>query len=264
MLPVEHKNLSLELQAALAASRRAAELVMPYYTGGVEVEYKPDATPVTRADREAEQTIIEELTKHFPDYAILGEESGSHEKESPKTWIIDPIDGTKNFIRRIPLFGIEIGLLDHDQFTTGVSNMPAMNEILYAAREDGAFCNGTTARVSRTGTLKEAAITFSGLNLLRTRGHDTAFHELAETVYRVRGFGDAFSFHLVATGRFDAVVQSRVNVWDVAGLVAIIHAAGGRCTDWEGRPFSKESKSIIASNGLIHDQVIAILNARSA
>jgi histidinol-phosphatase len=251
-----------ELQAALEASRRAAEVVMPYFREGVEISYKADQTPVTEADREAERVIMEVLSAHFPGYNILGEESGFRDKGADKTWIIDPIDGTKNFIRQIPLFGIEIGLLSADQFSVGVSNMPAMDEILCADIRNGSLCNGMPARVSTISKLEQASVTFSGINLLHLQDREQAFLDVVRKVYRVRGFGDAFSFHLVATGRFEAVVQSRVNIWDVAGLVAIIEAAGGRCTDWEGRPFARESKSIVASNGLIHNELLEVLNER--
>jgi histidinol-phosphatase len=260
MTTFDSQDFSKELRTALEAARQAAEIVMPYYTGGTEVEYKADQTPVTVADREAETVISKLLREAFPDYSILGEESGLDDKSSQHLWVIDPIDGTKNFIRQIPLFGIEIGLLSADRFTVGVSNLPAMNEIAYSDLENGAFCNGKPARVSEINRLEDASVTFSGINILHEKNREQAFLDLVRQVYRVRGFGDAFSFHLVATGRFEAVVQSRVNLWDVAGLVAIIEAAGGRCSDWSGRPFGRGSDSIVASNGKIHDQILEVIN----
>lgn len=260
MVDYQELDLSAELRAALEASERAREVVMPHFTGGVKIEYKADETPVTVADREAEAVIRKTLSTHFPDYNLLGEEEGFQDKGSNKTWIVDPIDGTKNFIRQIPLFGIEIGLLSGEQFSVGVSSMPAMNELLFADRRNGSFCNGKPARVSDIASLSQSAVTFSAINHLHKMNREQAYLDLARRVYRIRGFGDAFSFHLVATGRFEAVAQTRVNIWDVAGLVAIIESAGGICTDWEGKPFGRHSRSIVASNGKIHDELIEALN----
>jgi len=260
MVPPKSAQLSPELDAALEAATRAEAVVMPHFTREVEIEYKADESPVTVADREAERVIMESLSARFPDYNLLGEETGFHDRGSEHTWVIDPIDGTKSFIRQIPLFGIEIGLISGRNFSVGVSLLPAMNEILYADGKNGAFWNDLPAKVSDIARLDAASVTCAGVNALHKQGREQAYLDLVRQVYRIRGIGDCYAFHLVATGRFEAVVQARVNIWDVAGLVAIIEAAGGRCSDWEGRPFGRESKSIVATNGKIHDQILAVIN----
>lgn len=243
------------LKAALLAAQRADEISMKYFRDGTAVEIKADRTPVTVADHEAENSIIATIKERFPDHGFLGEESGQSSNSSDYVWIIDPIDGTKNFIRSIPLFGTQIALMHKDRIILGVSSMPAMGELLYADHGE-AFLNGKRVRVSDVASLSQSAISFAGLNRLPDHIKPGEMFNLFGSIDRVRAFGDCYPFHLVATGRLEAVAQSTIHIWDIAALVAIIEAAGGKCTDFSGNQIGIDSTSLIASNGNIHDEIL--------
>lgn len=246
------------LDIAIEAAKKAGELVMPYYLHGVASELKADQTPVTIADREAERIIIETIQKEFPDHRFLGEESGERVGSSELIWIIDPIDGTKNFIRRIPLFGIQIGLMQGSSLIAGVSNMPAIGELLSADR-DGAYLVGERVAVSKISDLNQATISFAGLSRLFKSPAKDQVLELIDKTARVRAFGDCHAYHLVAAGRAEAVIEPAIKIWDIAALTAIIECAGGKCTDFDGGPIGLNTTMIVASNGLIHDQILEYL-----
>lgn len=233
---------------------------MRYFREGTAVEMKADTSPVTIADREAERTIRATIAARFPEHGFIGEEQGVERAEAEFMWVIDPIDGTKNYIRGIPLFGTQIGLMRAGQLVLGVSNMPALPELLYGC-EEAVTLNGLPVRVSRTGSLAEATISFASLNRRSGQLKSENLIPLFDATHRVRAFGDCYAFHLVASGRIEAVVQPYINIWDIAALTAIIAAAGGRCTDFDGRPIGPESRCILASNGLVHEEILARLNA---
>ncbi len=247
------------LKTALLAAQRADEIAMKYFRDGVSVETKSDQTPVTVADREVERVIIETIKRDFPDHGFLGEETGKSSNSSDYVWIIDPIDGTKNFIRNIPLFGTQIALMHRQTLIVGVSSMPAMGELLYAA-DNAAFLNGKPVRVSEIDEFSKAAISFAGLNRFPDQIKPERMFELFKSINRVRGFGDCYPFHLLATGRIEAVVQSHIHIWDIAALVVIIEAAGGKCTDFSGRRIGFNSTNLLASNGKLHDKLLDFIN----
>ncbi len=249
-------NFSTAVHAALEASCRAADLVMRYYQHGAAVERKADATPVTIADREAEALICELLGRAFPEYGFLGEESGTSHADASFVWVVDPIDGTKNFIRRIPLFGILIGLLHDGMCDLGVSNVPGMQELLWGEVGEGACLNGARVNVSDIPLLRESTVSIAGMKQFYGRKQGAALEQLIRTAGRLRAFGDVWPYHLVASGRIEAVVEIGIKVWDIAALAAIIEAAGGRCTDIHGESISVKTTSIIASNGKVHDELL--------
>ncbi len=247
------------LKTALLAAQRADKIAMMYFREGVAVETKSDQTPVTAADREVERVIIETIKKDFPEHGFLGEETGKSSNSSDYVWIIDPIDGTKNFIRNIPLFGTQIALMHRQKLVVGVSSMPAMGELLYSA-DSAAYLNGRPVRVSDIVDISQAAISFAGLNRFPDHVKPVRMFELFKSINRVRGFGDCYPFHLLATGRLEAVVQSYIHIWDIAALVAIIEAAGGKCTDFAGQPIGISSTDLLASNGKIQDELLGFIN----
>ncbi|MEK7632098.1 MAG: inositol monophosphatase family protein [Patescibacteria group bacterium] len=250
--------LSRELDVAIDASSRAEELVMRYYRGDIAAEKKADATPVTIADREAEALIKEMLHKHFPHYGFLGEESGKAASSDDTVWVVDPIDGTKNFIRHIPLFGILIGLMKKGVCTLGVSNVPGMQEKLWGKLGVGAFMNGVPIQVSDVATLQESTVSLGGMKKLVAMNGERGLKTLIEQAARIRAFGDTYPYNLVASGRLEAVVEVGIKIWDIAALVAIIEAAGGKCTDIDGKPITTETTSIIASNGKVHEEIVQL------
>src|SRR5438552_4091122 len=181
------------LEVAIAAAQAAGEVALRYFRTGVTVEYKGDRSPVTRADRECEQRIVEVLRAAFPDYGIVGEEFGERQGTSataPARWIIDPIDGTKNFIRGIPYFATLIGLEEDGEISAGVLYAPAVNDLLYAEKGGGAFDRSGRVHVSELPTLREGLVLFGGIDIFRQAGRWDAFERLVRASGRQRGFGD--------------------------------------------------------------------------
>ena len=248
------------LAAAVEAARAAGEIAMRYYRGGVEVTIKPDRTPVTQADREAEQAITRMLGRAFPDWGFLGEEFGERGSREMR-WIIDPIDGTKNFIRRIPVWAVLIALEERGEITTGVVLNPVTDELFTARRGEGAYKNGERLRVSECEAMKDATVLHSGLRLVRETGHWDGFVRLFDAGSRTRGFGDYYGYGLVAEGKAEIYVEVDLKPWDVAAVKILVEEAGGRLTDFAGRPTIYGS-TVLATNGRLHAEALRLLAGR--
>lgn len=255
------KNLSRELAAAIEASRKAEGIIMKHYRSDMNVWQKSDSSPVTPADIEAEKVIIETIKHHFPDHGILSEENsganipGEHINRE-YVWVVDPIDGTKNYIRGIPFFGTQIALLRNGVPVLGVSNMPSIQEMIYGEKGRGAYLNGTKIHVSRVDKIAEAHISLGGLNHFLSAGKTENILNIVRAVGRVRGFGDAYAYHLLVTGRCEAVIEEGIRIWDIAAFCAIVREAGGNCTDLQGKPIDMETTSIVLSNGILHSKLL--------
>ncbi len=250
------------LEVAIAAARAAGEIALRYFRTGLAVELKSDRSPVTRADRECEQRIAEVLRSAFPDYGIVGEEFGERTGAGAR-WIVDPIDGTKNFIRGIPYFATLIGLEEDGEITAGVVYAPAVDDLLYAHKGHGAFDQAGRLRVSRVGTLRDAMVVFGGLEIFRQAGHWAAFERLVQASGRQRGFGDYFGHTFVARGQAEAMVELDMKPWDLAAIKIIVEEAGGRFSDVTGKA-TIYGGSAIASNALVHDQILGLFRAPPA
>ena len=247
-----------EVIAAIAAAKAAGEVAMRYYRGGFEVTIKPDQTPVTQADREAEQAIKRVLGRAFPNDGFLGEEFGE-EGPRDRRWIIDPIDGTKNFIRRIPIWAVLIGLEVAGEVTAGVVFNPASNELLWARRGDGAWSpDGARLRVSGCDAMKDAFLLHSDLHLLRSAGYWDRFVGLLDASARTRGFGDYYGYSLVASGKAEIYMETDLKAWDAAPMKILVEEAGGRLTDFAGTP-SIYNGSVLATNGHLHEPALRAL-----
>jgi histidinol-phosphatase len=246
-------------EVAVAAAQQAGEHARKYYEGTFEVERKADESPVTIADREAEQLIRAAVTKAFPKDGFLGEEYGDQPGETGFRWVIDPIDGTKSFIRHIPIWGTLIGLEYKGEQIGGVACAPALGLTYRALRGDGAFVNDRPIHVSNVSKLSEAFLCYSSVSWFRDAGKQDAFMELAAKTARQRGFGDFYGFVLVAEGASELMMDHGVHEWDVSALKAIVEEAGGKFTDWNGVP-TTEKPHVLASNGKLHAEVLAILN----
>ena len=245
------------LTVALEAAKNAEEIITSYYTGdAMKVEMKADETPVTLADTEAEKTIRETIKQAFPDHGFIGEEYGIEEGESPYLWIIDPIDATKNYIRKIPIFGTQIALMKGEELILGVSNAPLLNELLYAEAGDGAFLNGEPITVSSVTHPKDAMVCHGGLNWFVEKGTFPGIYNFIKDAARTRGFGDFYMYHLVASARADAVVEAAISIWDIAAISVIVREAGGKVTDIRGQDITKDTESMVATNGILHDTVL--------
>lgn len=253
---------SRQLEAALDAARAAGEVILPYFRTALEVETKADQSPVTAADRAAEQAIVDLLRQRFPEYGVLGEEFGEHSGKVEARWIIDPIDGTQNFIRGIPYFATLIALEEGAEITVGVIYAPALDDLLYATRGQGAFAkHGERLTVSEVTDLAQATMLHGGLDLLLRRGYWNGFTRLVQATRRQRGFGDYFAHTFVCRGQAEVMLEADVKPWDLAPIRLLIEEAGGRFTDFTGTP-TIYGGTAIASNGRVHDAVIELLGTR--
>jgi len=246
------------LEVAIAAARAAGAVALSYFRTGLTVERKADHSPVTIADREAEQRAVAVLRDAFPDHGILGEEFGEQGGAGPR-WIIDPIDGTKSFIRGIPFFATLIALEEDGEITTGAVYAPAVDDLLYARKGAGAFDGHGPLRVSSIDTLRRSMLVFGGPSALRSRGYWSAYERLVDRSGRQRAYGDYFAYTFVARGQAEAMIDVGLKPWDLAALKIIIEEAGGRFTDITGRS-TAFGGSAVASNGLVHDEILQLIN----
>lgn len=249
------------LTAAIDAAKAAGEVALHYFRTNLTVETKADRTPVTRADRECESKIVEMLAARFPEIGFLGEEHGERLGSRNARWIIDPIDGTKNFIRGIPFFATLIGLEEDGEITAGVMYAPALNDLLYARKGQGAFANGRQVRVSEVDNLRDAMLIHGGLKDLKIRPCWPSFLQLVDATGRQRGFGDALGHSVVICGQAEVALEPEIKPWDVAATKIIVTEAGGRYSDFAGSP-SIYTGSAVISNGRVHDAVVNILREK--
>jgi len=253
-------NPSPELQAALDAAEQAAGIARSMFQRNIEVRIKADKSPVTEADVRCEIAIREILEKRFPSYGFFGEETGSRDAGADNLWLVDPIDGTKAFVREYPMFSTQIALLRQGEIVLGVSSAPVYGELSFAERGRGAYLNGKAVRVSGIETLEEAALSSGNLKSLAAGAQWGRYGALVARVNRIRGYGDFLHYHLLASGKIDAVIESDVNILDIAACVAIVNEAGGRFTDLSGAPITLQSTSVLATNGPLHAPVLAALS----
>jgi histidinol-phosphatase len=257
-------QLSQRLTLACDVARAAGQHTLKYFQrDDLRVDLKQDATPVTIADREAEQLIRQQITNLFPNDGILGEELEEKHGESGWRWIIDPIDGTKSFIHGVPLYAVLIGVDFQEQSRIGVIHLPALGQTVYAAIGQGAWQDraGQTRQqiyVSKKNPLSDGLFLTSGISGFHKRGVWPAFERLTKTAKITRTWGDAYGYMLVATGQAEAMVDPQMSIWDAAALLPILQEAGGTFTDWQGRPTITGGEGI-ATNGLVLDEVLKLL-----
>ncbi|HEV7631702.1 MAG TPA: inositol monophosphatase family protein [Steroidobacteraceae bacterium] len=246
-------NQSPQLVAALAAARAADAVIGPLYRSNLVVETKADRSPVTEADRRAEAAIREVLAAAFPDYGFYGEETGQHAMDAEYIWLVDPLDGTKSFVRDTPFFSTQIALMHRGRLVLGVSSACAYQELAWAEEGGGAWLNGEPIKVSATAVLADAILSTGNLKTLANTAKWGRFGDLVRQVYRLRGYGDFVHYHLLARGAVDVVIESDVNILDIAALSVIVSEAGGRVTDLSGGEIGLATTTVLASNGLLHD-----------
>lgn len=247
------------LEAAVALARAAGDLTLQYFqTDSFEVERKGDNSPVTVADREAEQLLRREILARFPDDSIVGEEFDNHDGHSGFRWILDPIDGTKSFISGVPLYGTLIGVEDNDQSVIGVIYVPGLNECVYAAKGAGAWYVKNdqppqAARVADTKSLCDGTFVTSQVDTFDQRGASDTYKSLESAAYITRTWGDCYGYLLVATGRAALMVDPEMNVWDAAAILPIIEEAGGAFTDWQGTPTIRGGEGIGCNRHILNE-----------
>ena len=253
-------GISAELAAALAAARAADEVIRPLFRSNIDVEIKADRSPVTEADRRAEDAIRRVLTAHFPDYGFYGEETGRHGSAAAPLWLVDPLDGTKSFVRDTPFFSTQIALLREGRLVLGVSSACACDELAWAEEGRGAFLNGKPVRVSAVDRLDGAILSTGNLKTLAASPQWGNLATLVRGVNRLRGYGDFVHYHLLARGALDVVIESDVNILDIAALAVIVREAGGTFTDLGGGPVGLDTTTVLASNGRLHEAVLRTID----
>lgn len=260
------------LEYARTIAFQAGEQTLRYFydTEALAVETKPDASPVTIADRETEQFLRQKIAEHFPDDSVFGEELPNTEGTSGFRWCLDPIDGTKSFIHGVPLYSTLIGLTKIDsegeeRCVGGVVVLPALRELVWAGIGLGAWHETNRDKpkrccVSQCSDLAEATFLTSEVITFDKKKRREAYNRLEQRVRLVRTWGDAYGYVLVATGRADVMIDPAMSDWDSAPLLVILEEAGGRFTDWKGNPaiFGGEG---VATNGILHDNVLEVLGA---
>ncbi len=246
------------MEAAEAAARVAGAVALAHYRRGVVAETKGDGTPVSVADRQAEAAVRSWLEARFPGDGIVGEELGVARPEAQRRWLVDPIDGTKTFIRRVPLWGTLVALVEGDEVLAGAAFFPAVEELVVAARGAGCLWNGVPARVSQVARLSEATVLATDERFAGNVHQRTRWNRLVDGAAQSRSWGDCYGYLLLATGRAEVMVDGVMAPWDAAALKPIVEEAGGVFTDWKGRRTAFGGDTI-ATNSALADAVRRLL-----
>lgn len=252
-------TLDKALAAARDAAGAAAEIILHYWRTGVDVIVKGDDTPVTVADREAEMAIRGILAKALPEAGIYGEEYGADDTSRDYLWLVDPLDGTKSFVRRTPFFSTQIALMHRGELVLGVSSAPVYGERMWAMRGRGAWLDGEPVHVAATASMADASISTGNVRTLTADARWNTLGAMIRESNRIRGYGDFCHYHLLARGGLDLVIESDVNILDIAALAVIVREAGGVFTDLEGAPLGLETRSVLAGTPGIHAAALARL-----
>ena len=248
------------LSTALEAAKAAAEVIRRYYQRNLEVVIKADKSPVTQADVETEKVIRGIISGRFPDHGFYGEETGQSAIDAEYLWLVDPIDGTKAFVREYPFFSTQIALMRRGKLIVGVSSAPVYGQLAYAEIGVGAWLDDQPIKVSDIATIEGAALSAGNLKTLASSPQWAQYGKLVARVNRIRGYGDFLHYHLLASGRIEAVIESDVNILDVAALAVIVEAAGGKFTDLQGQPLNLQTTTVLAANAHLHSKVLAALS----
>lgn len=245
------------LSTALDAADAASRIIRKAYRGNFDVQYKADASPVTDVDIAAEQAIKSLLKSRFPAHGFYGEETGRERLDAEYLWLVDPIDGTKAFVRGYPLFSVQIALMHRGALILGVSSAPCWNggrgELAYAEAGQGAYIDGARVQVSAVAALDKATLSTGNLATLAQSAQWAELGRLLPRLHRIRGYGDFLHYHYLASGKLEAVIESDVNILDIAALCVIVREAGGRFTDLNGRPVGLGTRTVLATNGRLHE-----------
>ena len=256
--------LESRLVKAKQAAEAAADVIRHYYKiqqdGKLAVVLKDDESPVTQADVESEKIIRKILLDAFPDDGFYGEETGQQSMDAEYLWLIDPIDGTKSFVREYPFFSTQIALMHKSELVLWVSSAPQFEEIAFAVKGQKAYLNGKKLAVSSIDSLEKSALSTGNLKSISLKPQWNNLGKVISRVSRNRGYGDFYHYHLLAAGKIDAVIESDLNILDIAALTVIVEAAGGRVTQLDGLPVGLETTHLLATNGLLHDELLSEIN----
>lgn len=251
-------SASKELQIAIEAAEIGSNIALKYFQTNLTIKTKDDNSILTVADIEVEQAIKQHITKYFPNAKFLAEESGG-DRESDDCWIIDPIDGTRLFSKNIPLWSILIARYKNREVTLGVCAVPAQKIILVAEKGKGTFLNGKKVKVSTTSQAKRAFGSFGSLHRFNSI---EPILELNKKNVILRSYEHAYALTFLASGNMDLVIDSYGTPWDYAPFICIIPEAGGKITDFEGKEWNFNSQNLLATNGILHDEILKIINKK--
>lgn len=250
-------NLAEFKKVALDAVLRAQTGILYYFHNQPKIETKVDNTPVTKADQEAERIIVSTIKKAFPSHGFMGEELGTDNEKAEFVWIIDPIDGTKNFIHGLGFFGTVLGLKYQGRIILGLSNMPVIGELLFASEAEETTLNNKPVHVSPIKGLKNSFVNFNP-NHFDNPKFTSIVKAVDARVLNMRGFGDTYGYHLVATGRSEVFFEMGMKAWDISAYQIIIKQAGGKYSNFEGDEYALGETSL-ATNGLLHQEMLQII-----
>lgn len=257
--PFDENTASAYLRIALAAATKAADISRSYYAGNFTVTTKEDRTPVTQADVECEQAIRDIILSAYPEHGFFGEETGRTQEGAEYLWLVDPIDGTKGFVRQYPFFSTQIALMHHGEIILGVSSGTMMDELAWAEKGQGAWLNGKPLKVSGIDNPERAAVSVGNLKSLAASDGWPSLGKIVERADRIRGYGDFYHYHLLASGKIEAVIESDVNILDIAALSIIVNEAGGLFTNLNGGDIDLETRSVLAANPSLHAKYLKML-----
>lgn len=251
-------------RTALALADAADALARSRFRGPLQIDTKPGGTPVTDADTAIEHELRGLIREAHPDHAVMGEETGGALVEHQPTWVIDPIDGTKNFLRGVPVFATLLALVIDGEAVVGVVSAPALGERIDAALDLGVRRNSTEVGVSAVRDLGDAHVSFGDLDRLRqVDGLWAGTEALIERAWHVRAFGDFWSHAMVASGACDVAVERELHLWDIAPMTCLLREAGGKVTDLDGTPILRSDAgvpgAVVSTNGVLHDEVLSLL-----
>ena len=254
-------NNATLMEAAAEVARVAGDVAHRYFRTTIQPELKADGSPVTIADRDAERAARDWIARRFAGDAIIGEEFGGADRAADRAWIVDPIDGTKTFIRGVPLWGTLVGVSVRGDVVAGAAYFPALDELLHAAVGEGCWWNGSRTRVSDVARLGDAVVVTTDEQFMAAPERRAPWRRLADRARMSRSWGDCYGYLLVATGRAEVMTDGKLSMWDAAALYPAIIEAGGVFTDWTGSatPFGG---SAIATNAALAGEVRAILMER--
>ena len=247
-----------ELEFALSLADESRRILRARYGSNLTVEWKGENTPVTLADREVEEILRRRIAEKTPGYGVIGEEFGHEPGSADREWVIDPIDGTKAFIHKTPLFGTLIALLEKGEPVLGIIDLPILGERVYATKGGGAFHNGKPCRVSSISTVEDALLLDGSITTMEKLGYGPAWANLRRKARLHRGWGDCYGHFMVATGAAEVMADPVVEIWDVAPMGVILPEAGGCFTSIKGQPGIRE-RSGLSTNGFLHDTVLKAL-----
>lgn len=248
------------IDVAIDAAKQGGQLAYQYFKKVPKVRYKADNSPVTIADKNVEKLIRSIISKKFPDHGIIGEEAAAVNPGSKFQWIIDPIDGTKQFVRGIPFWTTLVALLEDNKPILGVAYSAPGDEVYSAQQNKGTYLNGKKIHVSKISELKYASCSFSSITPFKDKSKLEGFLKICSSVHSHRGYGDTLGYILLIQGKTDIVLEAKDKIWDIAAPAILVEEAGGKFTDFKGK-FSLTSGEAVATNGILHRDILKLLNS---